>query len=926
MPDRHGVLQALRELPLDEQHKVLEELLSLKPLGAALEAWCDQDFSPCGSADRPRGRSWAVPLHWTGAVSEQNVTGCPWCRRPVAIAAQLAMDVPARDGNRYAYATLLYGPACHKYFLGALVLGEGLQRYGSGITALLMHTPDVPKRYLEALSAAGWLCREVEYLSKVAWALFKNWQTSRFIDVFTKLRVLEQEDFDKVLFLDLDLLVRDGGESLAKLFHLRPPAAMKRGPPIPSHGDPVPYGLIWGHPTRRQGDELPQHQQASGINAGVMLLQPSKSVLHEMMSEVHDYDHPQHYGTYMPEQESCLADARETAFGKIKAFNGSLVARWEKTDVEDDEVQGGGEISNANDDAEEDTNTSTSSRSNHVKASRRGRRRRKTRGRSHHRRCRRRRRLKRRLSSSIRPRARLTKRLRMNSQEHQAQNTEKNVGRSQREVYVDFQRLYPDLQDPVFKVHFPGKGCCASGPRAEFASLFVFVEFVDRRLARTALQMSGIRICGRSVRIGPAGGLDAEGHYKTVRQHRHSPQPFAALLGEMLDVEPLRAKEELPMSGGPGTQMLLNVWIGSIPMRICRDELRTAGDGTLESQLCVAVLQLPGVRERYPNLERPVASIRFSDCLRYAFVEAATELIASSMVAAKQMLGVSNRLTLENGLDIGTGWPASLLDAEKRAPPPLAADGSISKPGEEVTKPELPSVWEDDFLERMDCEIFMGGVSGLQVEDLWQKLTAVLTALPSYAAHFGDVSIPIVNIRKNAGGLFAFARLADPRLASTAVALGEMWVNGKKVVFKRPTNCMISHTSAPPLDLTPSLLPPPPPPAVDPEVPKEVEIPPTPPTAPIAHTLWVGNLPSRRVLLSSLEDEEANEKLLEAFDGKDFMGQPLEVNWSRKQQANPWRIRNRVIPIRVPKGLLQLLPDLPGAVASQQTGVCSFCS
>ena len=28
----------------------------------------------------------------------------------------------------------------------------------------------------------------------MAWALFKNWKTSRFIDVFTKLRVLEQED------------------------------------------------------------------------------------------------------------------------------------------------------------------------------------------------------------------------------------------------------------------------------------------------------------------------------------------------------------------------------------------------------------------------------------------------------------------------------------------------------------------------------------------------------------------------------------------------------------------------------------------------------------------------------------------------------------------------------------------------------------
>ena len=28
-----------------------------------------------------------------------------------------------------------------------------------------------------------------------------------------------------------------------------------------------------------------------------------EAILHEMISEVHDYDHPQHYGTYMPEQE-----------------------------------------------------------------------------------------------------------------------------------------------------------------------------------------------------------------------------------------------------------------------------------------------------------------------------------------------------------------------------------------------------------------------------------------------------------------------------------------------------------------------------------------------------------------------------------------------------------------------------------------------
>ena len=36
------------------------------------------------------------------------------------------------------------------------------------------------------------------------------------------------------------------------------------------------------------------------------------------------------------------------------------------------------------------------------------------------------------------------------------------------------------------------------------------------------------------------------------------------------------------------------------------------------------------------------------------------------------------RLVLENGLELHTGWPAAAVRPEERAPPPLAADGSIS--------------------------------------------------------------------------------------------------------------------------------------------------------------------------------------------------------------------------------------------------------
>jgi len=191
-------------------------------------------------------------------------------------------------------------------------MGWGLLRHGGeGPTRVLLHTPDVPRQYVDMLSAVGWSCECVAYLGGVSSALFHNWRKSRFIDVFTKLRVLQLTAFDKVLFLDLDLLVRAApaaathgeGGGIESLFDLRPPAAMKRGPPVPRHGDEVPYADLWSHPTRRSGDELPCHQQASGINAGVMLFRPDPAIFDQMELEVRDWYHPEHYATYMPEQE-----------------------------------------------------------------------------------------------------------------------------------------------------------------------------------------------------------------------------------------------------------------------------------------------------------------------------------------------------------------------------------------------------------------------------------------------------------------------------------------------------------------------------------------------------------------------------------------------------------------------------------------------
>lgn len=85
----------------------------------------------------------------------------------------------------------------------------------------------------------------------------------RFGRIFTKYRVLGLERYEKVLLLDADLYVR---ANLDGLFTLQPPAAMARGPRKPQEGERMPRG--------------------TPVNAGVMLLRPSKAVLNQILDDI----------------------------------------------------------------------------------------------------------------------------------------------------------------------------------------------------------------------------------------------------------------------------------------------------------------------------------------------------------------------------------------------------------------------------------------------------------------------------------------------------------------------------------------------------------------------------------------------------------------------------------------------------------------
>merc|ERR1711913_73805 len=100
-------------------------------------------------------------------------------------------------------------------------------------------------------------------------------------------------DYSKVLMLDLDMLIR---RNIDELFNLETPAAMKRssGHDQPSHGGTFSSADLW----RNNRDDM-----CSGINAGVMLLHPNSRVYGRMVSEIKDIRHPEHIGTYGPEQD-----------------------------------------------------------------------------------------------------------------------------------------------------------------------------------------------------------------------------------------------------------------------------------------------------------------------------------------------------------------------------------------------------------------------------------------------------------------------------------------------------------------------------------------------------------------------------------------------------------------------------------------------
>ena len=187
----------------------------------------------------------------------------------------------------FAFVTVLWGTSS-KHCLDALVLGMSLRLVRTQHDMVLLHTSDVPSCWLQVLQRF-WELRLVRHLESRG--LYNGGSGGRFEHVFTKLHVFNLTDYDKVVLLDGDMILL---KNVDHLFKREAPAALRR------HA-----GADFGDDERINGEDFWNHrgELSNGINAGVILLEPSRADFQIMCKEISDEGHCEHSVSGMPEQD-----------------------------------------------------------------------------------------------------------------------------------------------------------------------------------------------------------------------------------------------------------------------------------------------------------------------------------------------------------------------------------------------------------------------------------------------------------------------------------------------------------------------------------------------------------------------------------------------------------------------------------------------
>ncbi|KAK8545485.1 hypothetical protein V6N13_066764 [Hibiscus sabdariffa] len=159
------------------------------------------------------------------------------------IQSTAALGIKDQSSSKQAYATLLYGD---EFLLGVRVLGKSIRDTGSTKDMVVLVSDGVSDYAKKLLKADGWIVEMISLLANP-----NQVRPKRFWGVYTKLKIFNMTNYDKVVYLDADTIVVKSIEDVFKC---------------------EKFCANLKHSER--------------LNSGVLVVEPSEAVFNDMMSKV----------------------------------------------------------------------------------------------------------------------------------------------------------------------------------------------------------------------------------------------------------------------------------------------------------------------------------------------------------------------------------------------------------------------------------------------------------------------------------------------------------------------------------------------------------------------------------------------------------------------------------------------------------------
>ncbi|KAJ9212506.1 CAZyme family GT8 [Paecilomyces variotii] len=243
-----------------------------------------------------------------------------------------------------------------EYLPGLLTLDYSLQLAGSKYPLLALYTDTVPETVLAALDARKIARRKVPLLKPSGSKEFKN--DARFMDTWTKLSAFSLVDFDRVVLLDSDMLVRRNLDELM-ILDLDPPSLGGDGQRVfaashacccnPLKKEHYPPDWIPSNCAFTMQHQTPEKAQIEGppissglgmLNGGLLVINPSMGTYSKITKAI---DIPELTCKYDFPDQDLLADIFTGRWVALPyTYNALKTLRWKNvhdTIWRDDEVK-----------------------------------------------------------------------------------------------------------------------------------------------------------------------------------------------------------------------------------------------------------------------------------------------------------------------------------------------------------------------------------------------------------------------------------------------------------------------------------------------------------------------------------------------------------------------------------------------------------